>query len=53
MQRNHATKFFLVVSLSDIIKNIDVVWRIFSSSYAKCKGTKHEEIFPLTTQNIV
>jgi hypothetical protein len=37
----------------DIIKNNGVVGGIFSSSYhTDTIDTKHEEIFPLTTQNI-
>ncbi|MFL6459723.1 MAG: hypothetical protein ACJ71J_02030 [Nitrososphaeraceae archaeon] len=37
---------------SDIIKNNERVGGIFSSSYIDSNDTMHEEIFPLTTQNI-
>jgi Primase X len=36
----------------NIIKNIDVVGGIFSSSYLDSTDTNHEEISPLSTQNI-
>jgi hypothetical protein len=37
----------------DIIKNNELLGGIFSSSYyTNMTDTKHEEIFPLTTQNI-
>ena len=39
-------------NVPDIIKNNEVVEGIFSSCYSGSTGIKHEEIFPLTAQNI-